>query len=196
MSYAVKFASVSALALLLAQPAFAQGAIVGVDALDDQITDIEDTVSDDFAKSEDSSRFGNPEFRQGLSGSASISYTGTSGNSESQEFALGARLRYAAGNFVHSIGMAIDFADEAGASTKEDVFGVYDANYYLTDSFYLFALGRVKTDGLAVAASEYATDAFIGVGPGYRIVNSEAMTWRVQAGIGYSMLEDGSGAEV
>lgn len=195
MKLATVFASVSVVALLAAAPAFAQGAIVGVDAIDDRITDIEEGVTDDMARSNDADRFSNPELRQGLSGSASLSYAGKTGNNESQEFALGTRLRYASGRFVQTLGMAIDFTDEDGSATKEDVFGVYDANYYLSDQFYIFALGRVKTDGLADVAVDpdntYALDAYIGVGPGYRVVNTEQMAWRVQAGIGVSVLRDG-----
>jgi putative salt-induced outer membrane protein len=185
-------ASVLALALL-APAAFAQTELTGIDNLDDRLDDIEDDVADDLERSEDASRFGNPEFRPGLSGSASLGYSGKTGNNESQEFSAGARLRYAQGPFVQSIGLALDFADDDGVTTKEDVFGVYDANYYFDDRFYGFVLGRVESDGLADLATEVKTDAFIGVGPGYRIINTPQMTWRVQAGVGYSFLENGIG---
>jgi putative salt-induced outer membrane protein len=166
----------------------------GFSALNDRIDDIQTDVADDMARSQDASRFGNPEFRPGLSGSASLGYAGQTGNSESQEFSAGARLRYASGQFVQTIGLALDFADDAGTKTKEDVFAVYDANYYFNDKFYGFILGRVESDGLATTADDISTDAFLGFGPGYRIINTEKMTWRVQAGIGQSYLEDGTGA--
>jgi putative salt-induced outer membrane protein len=184
--------SAAVTALLALSPAFAQSEITGVDGLNDRLDDIEETVQDDFARSEDASRFGNPEFRPGLSGSASLSYSGKTGNNESQEFSAGARLRYAQGQMVQTIGLALDFADDDGVKTKEDVFGVYDLAYYFNDQFYAFALGRVESDGLASLATDTKTDAFIGVGPGYRIVNTPQMTWRVQAGIGISYLEDGA----
>ncbi len=185
-----------ALAMLLGTAAFAQTTLTGTQAVDDRIDDINTAVADDMARSEDASRFGNPEFRPGLSGSASLGYSGKTGNNESQEFSLGAKLRFAQGQFVQNIGVAIDFADDAGVSTKEDVFAVYDANYYLTDSFYAFVLGRIENDGLANAADETKTDAFLGFGPGYRIINQDNMAWRVQAGVGVSYLEDGLGADV
>jgi putative salt-induced outer membrane protein len=178
-------------ALLAGSPALAQSEITGVDGLNDRLDDIEDAVQDDFARSEDASRFGNPEFRPGLSGSASVSYSGKTGNNESQEFSAGARLRFAQGQLVQSIGVALDFADDDGVKTKEDVFGVYDLAYYFNDRFYAFALARVESDGLASLATDTKTDAFIGVGPGYRIVNTPQVTWRVQAGIGVSYLKDG-----
>lgn len=180
------------IALLLgASASVAQGVLTGTDALDDRLDDIEENVQDDFENSQDASRFGNPEFRPGLSGSASLGYSGKTGNNESQEFSAGARLRFAQGQLVQTIGIALDFADDDGVTTKEDVFGVYDANYYFDDRFYGFVLGRVESDGLANLATEVKTDAFVGVGPGYRIINTPDMTWRLQAGVGVSYLENG-----
>ena len=194
MTHVFKIAAVSALAMVLAAPAsFAQSTLSGTQALNDRLNDIERDINRDMARAEDASRFGNPEFRPGLSGSASLGYSGQTGNNESQEFSLGTRLRFASGQLVQTIGVAMNFADDAGVTTKEDVFGVYDANYYLNDKFYLFGLGRVESDGLADTVDEFQTDAFLGFGPGYRIVNTPDMTWRVQAGVGVSYLENGLG---
>lgn len=181
--------------LLGATATMAQGTLTGTTALDDRIDDLNDNARDDLARGDDASRFGNPEYRPGLSGSASLGYSGQSGNNESQEFSAGARLRFAQGQLVQTIGVALNFADDAGVTTKEDIFGVYDANYYITDKFYGFVLGRVESDGLADLATETRTDAFLGFGPGYRIVNTPDMTWRVQAGIGVSYIKDGAGGE-
>jgi putative salt-induced outer membrane protein len=194
MTHAKLAATASAMVLsLMATSAFAQTTLTGTRALDDRLDDIEEDARDDLERAEDSARFGNPEYRPGLSGSASLGYSGKTGNNESQEFSLGARLRYAQGQFTQTIGVALDFADDDGVKIKEDVFAVYDANYYLTEQFYVFALGRIQTDGLADEAGEISDDAFIGVGPGYRVINRPDLTWRVQAGIGISYLENGIG---
>ncbi|TGD42038.1 DUF481 domain-containing protein [Pseudotabrizicola sediminis] len=182
----------------------AQVAITGVETLDDRIDDIEDDVRDDMQRAEDSARFGNPEFRPGLSGSASLGYSGKTGNNESQDLTAGVRLRFAQGQFVQTLGAALDFAEANNESTKEDVFVVYDANYYFDQNFYGFVLGRLKTNGLATnpdpdwdgegddpRLENTRRDAFLGFGPGYRIVNTPDMTWRVQAGVGVSYLQDG-----
>lgn len=197
MQTVLKAGGVSVAALiLLTSSAFAQAKLVGTTALNDRINDIETAVSDDQNKANDEARFANPEFNPGLSGSASLGYTGTSGNTDTQDVIIGARLRYAQGNWVNTLGMAIDFSEAAGTKTKQDVFGVYDANYYFSDRFYGFALGRVQNDGLATTAADTATDAFIGFGPGYRIINTPSTAWRVQAGVGVSYLKDGVGADV
>lgn len=191
----------AALGLSFAAPAFAEGELLGTKALNDRIDDIETDVSDDMARSVDTARFGNPEHRPGLSGGVSLAYSGQSGNSDDQDFTLGLRLRHAQGQLVQSLNMAIDYsestADGASSSTAttKDVFGVYDAAYYFNDKFYGFAITRFKTDGLAADAASpadaYKQDGFIGFGPGYRVVNNESMTWRVQAGVGVSYLKDG-----
>lgn len=165
----------------------------GIAPLNDRIDDIRRDAERDIARGDDLWRFGNPEFRPGLSGSASLSYSGQSGNNEGQDFTVGARLRFAEGRMVQTIAFAVDYSEAASVKTKEDVFFVYDANYYFTDKLYGFVLGRVETDGLADLAGETATDAFIGIGPGYRVVNTDQVTWRVQLGLGQSYLEDGTG---
>lgn len=188
-------ATVSAMVLALAAgAAMAQTDITGLTSLNDQLDDQEREIAKDLARSNDANRFGNPESRVGMSGSASLGYSGQTGNSESQELNAGARLRFAQGQFVQSLGASINYADTAGVKTKDQVFAVYDANYYVSGDFYGFVLGRIKTDGLAVAATDNKVDAFLGFGPGYRIVNSEQMTWRVQAGLGIKYNEDGLGA--
>lgn len=192
--------AIAAAQVAFAPAAVAQVAITGVETLDDRIDDIEDDVRDDMQRAEDSARFGNPEFRPGLSGSASLGYAGKTGNNESQDLTAGVRLRYAQGQFVQTLGAALDFAESNNVATKEDVFAVYDANYYFDNNFYGFVLGRLKTDGLATEwdgtgddprAGNTRRDAFLGFGPGYRVVNTPDMTWRVQAGVGVSYLQNG-----
>ncbi len=196
MNQVFRMAGASAIALLIgAGMVSAQTTLTGIRGVNDQINDIERQARIDIERANDENRFGSPEYRQGLSGSASLGYSGTSGATDSSEFTFGARVRHASGRFVQTIGMVLEFSETASVKTKEDVFGVYDANYYFTDNLYGFALGRVTTDGLATLPTETATDAFIGFGPGYRIINTPQTTWRVQAGVGFSFLEDGVGTK-
>lgn len=188
-------ASVSALVLALTSGvALAQTSLTGITELNDTLDDQERAVAKDMARSNDANRFGNQEGRKGLSGSASLGYTGQTGNSESQEFDAGARLRYAQGQWVQSLGAALSFADTAGVTTKDEVFAVYDANYYFSDKVYGFVLGRVTSDSTATTVDDSKLTGFLGFGPGYRVINSDQMTWRVQAGLGIDYNEDGLGA--
>jgi putative salt-induced outer membrane protein len=192
MTKSLALAGASWLALCAAT-ATAQTTITGVDDIDDRITDIEEIATDEIERADDPLRYGNPEDRPGFSGSASLSYSGKTGNNESQELSISTRLRYASGPWVQTLGVALDYAEDDVERTKEDALIVYDANYYFDDRFYMFGMARAEIDGLADAADDVETDAFVGFGPGYRIINQQDMTWRVQAGVGISYLRDGVG---
>lgn len=199
MKNVTRIAAVSAFALAVGSlPAVAQTTLLGSSAVDDQIDDLTIKANRDMARGNDELRFGNPDARQGMSGSASLGYSGKTGNNESQDFSAGARLRYAQGPMVQTLSFLVDYSEADNVKSKEDISAVYDANYYFNDKFYGFVLGRVTTDGLAsVATAEndpakaLAKDAFLGFGPGYRIVNNDNIAWRVQAGAGISYLEFG-----
>lgn len=201
----------TALLTALSVPAFAQTELAagadatGVSEVDTQIQDIQDDVSDSFARSQDSDRFGPPERRQGLSGSMSLTYTGRTGNIENQDFALAGRVQYNQGQFMQSVGLAIEYGeDDDGNTDTEQTAAIYDANYYFNDKFYAFALGRFTVDGLVdgydnaddtvLDPDEYddlRLDGFLGFGPGYRIINTDTTAWRVQAGIGVRYTQTG-----
>ena len=197
------FSSASALAVLLGAPAFAQteiatGAnVVGVTNVSEQMTDVEDAVRDDFARSEDAARFGPADRRTGTFGSVALTYTGRTGNTENQDFSLAGRLSHNQGPFQQSVGILLEYSeDDNGRTDMEKTSVIYDGNYYFNDRFYAFALGRLATDGIAddfdgLTNEEFLErdgrvmrDAFLGFGPGYRIINNDTTAWRVQAGVG------------
>ncbi|MFT4149938.1 MAG: DUF481 domain-containing protein [Paracoccaceae bacterium] len=201
-----RIAGASVLALMAGGgAAMAQATLTGQQAIEDRVDDIQYDVQRDMNRSRDAGRFGNPEYRPGLSGGLSLGYTGYSGNTESQELTIGGRLRYASGPMVQTITLALDFAEEDNNATQEDTFGVYDMNYYFNDRFYGFVLGRIVTDGLGdeltaedidkgiTLDQKVKQDGFLGFGPGYRVINEPDITWRVQAGVGISYLKYGDG---
>ena len=196
MKNVTRIAAVSAFALAMgSMPVLAQTTLLGSSAVNDQVDDLAIKANRDMARGNDEMRFGNQDMRQGMSGSASLGYSGKTGNNESQEFSAGARLRFNQDRFVQTLSFVVDYADADNVKSKEDVLAVYDANYYFTDKIYGFVLGRINSDGLAQDAVDPSTslskDAFLGFGPGYRIVNNENIAWRVQAGVGISYLEFG-----
>lgn len=173
-------ATASAMVLaLVAGAAMAQTDVTAATDLNQALDDQDRAIAIDMARSNDAARFGNPETKQGMSGSASLSYSGVSGGSDTQDFTAGARLRYATGKLVQTIGASMTYSDANGVKSQDKVFAVYDANYYFTDKVYGFVLGNIKSDRIA-----NTKEAFLGFGPGYRILNSENVTWRVQAGVG------------
>lgn len=195
--------SASALAVLLSAPAFAQteiatGAnVTGVSGVNERLDDVQDAVEDDFARSEDAARFGPADRRTGTFGSVALTYTGRTGNTENQDFSLAGRLSHNVGQFQQSVGILLEYGeDDDGDTDTEKTSVIYDGNYYFNDRFYAFALGRLATDGIAddfdgLTNEEFLErdgrvmrDAFLGFGPGYRIINNDTTAWRVQAGVG------------
>ena len=176
----------SILALLTAAPAIGQSAIVGIEDLDDRIDDIQEDVDDEFAEAEDANRFGNNQYAQGWEGSVSLGLSATSGNTDTGDLSFGGRFRYGNGPWNHTLGFAGEFSEDNDIRNKEEVFATYDANRYFSDRFYMFGLGSIRYDDFA--SNRY--DAFLGFGPGYRIVNTDQMTWRIQAGPGARYIED------
>ena len=186
MNRVTKLASVSALALLIAGPAFAQSEIVGIDDLDDRIEDIEDDIADDMAEGDDKDRYGTNQFTQGWSGSFALGVSATSGNTDTADLEAAGRLRYGAGPWNHSFGFAVEWAEDNDITNKEEVYATYEANRYLTENFYIFGLGSANYDNF----DTLKWDTFLGAGPGYRVVNEPNQTWRIQAGPGYRFTED------
>ena len=184
-------ASVSALALMIAVPAYAQGALVGIESLDDRIDDIQEDVADEFDEGEDSQRFGSNEYAQGRAGSLSLGLSATSGNTDTADLSLAGRFRYGNGPWNHTFGFAAELAEDNSVRNKQEVFATYDVNRYFTEQFYLFGLGSVSFNDF----STNKVDAFLGFGPGYRLINTDTMAWRVQAGPGVRYIEDQNGLD-
>jgi putative salt-induced outer membrane protein len=198
MKNSMKLASVSFVALMMAAPVLAQSTLVGTKALDDRIDTITDDVNTDLARGNDSERFGPNGVAQGFRGSVALTASGTSGNTDTGELSGAGRLSYGIGNWNHSAGFAIEYGEANGVKNQEKFFATYEASRYFTPEFYAFGISRYEYDGYSVDATGaplpgHATDAFIGFGPGYRIINTQKQAWRVQAGPGVRYTKDFAG---
>lgn len=160
--------------------AFAQSTVTGIDSLDDRITDVRNDANRDLSDMNDSQRFGPNNFKRGWGGAVALTYAGTSGNTDTDDLAIAGKLTYGAGPWQHTFGLGVEYGKDNGERSKQDLFGFYEGNYYFDDRLYGFGLARYEQDDFA----SYRKDTFVGVGPGYRILNEQNMTWRVQAGIG------------
>ncbi len=198
MNTLVKLATVSALALMVAVPAVAQQKITGIEGLNDQIDDITDDVNEDLARGDDDERYGPNGVAQGWRGSFALSASGTSGNTDNGELSAAGRLTYGIGDWNHLIGFAAEYGEANGAKSEEKIFATYEGSRYFSEQFYGFGIARVQYDGFLVDENNNRrdgseTDAFLGFGPGYRVLNKESHTWRVQGGPGVRYFEDVTG---
>ncbi len=196
MNKFTKFATVSALALMVAAPAMAQNA--GNRVLNDSIDDITTDVNRDLNRSADADRFGPNGVAQGWRGSFALSASGTSGNTDEGDLTAAGRLTYGVGDWNHLIGFAAEYGEANGTTSEEKFFATYEGSRYFTEQFYMFGVARYQYDGFLTkevtdAAGNVSrvedkgastTDAFLGFGPGYRVINNPNQTWRVQAGPG------------
>src|SRR5690606_24988885 len=75
--------TVASLLLLGATGGSAQTVLTGIDSVDDRIDDIDRAARLDLDRGNDAFRYGSPEYREGLSGSASLGYSGKTGATDS-----------------------------------------------------------------------------------------------------------------
>lgn len=188
MNFVNKFTSATALVVALSAPAFAQ-TLVGDRALDDRISDIEIETQRNIARSNDSVRYTFGSGERSSSGSVSLTYSGATGNTDTQDFAAGGRYTQRFGDWSHSLGFAFGYGEANSVKNEENAFMIYDVTRSFSDRFYAFGVARLEVDDFA----SNKNDAFVGFGPGYRVINTDDVAWRIQAGIGarYTELQNG-----
>jgi putative salt-induced outer membrane protein len=191
MTRFLRSTALAAICALSAGAAFAQGALVGVEAIDDRIDDLRQDIDDELAEGNDPLRYGSPEFPQGWSGSFGLGLVATSGNTDTGDLTLAGRMQYGAGVWNHTIGFGGEFAEDNGVRNKEEAFVSYDVNRLLDQRLYIFGLGSLTYDNFGT--NEW--DAFIGGGPGYRVIARQDIAWRVQAGPGLRYVRDQAGED-
>ena len=189
MTKLTTIAASSLLALTVALPAFAQTTITGVRDLNDRIDDIQDDARSDLENQDDIARFGENGVPQGVRGSAALTASGTSGNTDTGKLEFAGRLTYGIGPYNNLIGFAGEYGESNGDKDTERFFGTYEGSRAFTPTVYGYAVGRYQYDGFG--SNEH--DAFLGLGVGYRIFNTDQIAWRVQAGPGVRYVEDQNG---
>nr|WP_319249658.1 DUF481 domain-containing protein [uncultured Celeribacter sp.] len=180
--------SLAALMLVMASvPAYAQSTTVfnNVDAVDDSVDALEEKIQDEFDDARDSRQFGNGSGRLGWYGSVSMTANATSGNSDTADIGIGSRFGYGDGVNGHDFALSYQYSEDADESTANTLSAAYDYTRMFNPNFYGYGKIRTKYDEF----SSYETDSFIGLGVGYRVVNTPDMTWSLQAGPGWRYAE-------
>ena len=148
--------------------------------IDEDIEDIEIRTQRELARAEDRARFGTAAVPAGFGGS--LAFTGLANWGNTDDVAVGAAGRFTLGQGAlnHSFGFAVDYAETDNDRSTNRVLGIYDLTYDVTQQIYAFGLVRGQYDEFA----SQDIDVFAGVGPGIRVIQTEAVAWRVQAGPG------------
>jgi len=153
----------------------------------DAVSDTESAVQDDFRR--DTQRFGNSGRPLGWSGSVSARATATDGNTETSDIGVGARIGHYDGTNGHQLTLSYEFSEADGVEDDNSLLLGYDYTRDLNANLYAFGQVQIANDEFG----PYETDAFIGAGLGYRIINNGRTQWSVQGGPGYRFLEDTNG---
>ncbi|MFT6425728.1 MAG: putative salt-induced outer membrane protein [Celeribacter sp.] len=166
-------------AILLGSTAFAQTAFDGANQATDRNENLRDAINDDLET--DTTTFGNAGRKIGFSGSVALRGSVANGNTDAADLGIGADMLYFDGTNGYSLELSYDYGEEAGTKTEESLF--FDAEYTrdFNPNFYGFA----KLQGSVDEFSSYDSDYFVGIGAGYRVLNSDDVSWTVQGGPGY-----------
>ncbi|TNC72390.1 DUF481 domain-containing protein [Rubellimicrobium roseum] len=189
------WASVAA-AALLASAAQAQSTVFGIeDAAIDVVDEIQEDVEDDFDR--DLDVVGNVGRELGYSGSIAGRLTALSGNNDDLNAGIGARYGFYDGVNGGEINFAFTYTDDGEDEQETSFYLSTEYTRDFSDRFYAYAQGvgafddnpgefdELEDDEL----SGQREDIFVGVGLGYRIIETERLAWGVQAGPGYRWYE-------
>jgi hypothetical protein len=150
--------------------------------LGEEIEDIEIRTQRELARAEDQARFGTAAVAPGFQGSVALTGSGSWGNTDTADLGIAGRFTYGADPVNHSFSFGVEYGEEDDERSRNRILGVYDLTYDFSPQFYGFGIVRGQYDEFA---STNETDIFAGVGPGIRVINTDDVAWRLQAGPGY-----------
>ncbi len=160
--------------------------INNADPVEDRVDAIIENTEDALAQDNDPNRYNTPTFQKGWRGDVYASADLKSGNSDTTDLSIGAKVNNTQGPWNQSINLAYEFGEASGATSKNEIYSLFDVNRSFNDRLYGYALLRGEKDFLNDTG-----EVFLGFGPGYRIYNSRDLAWRVQAGPGYRVSTQG-----
>ncbi len=171
--------------------AAAQTAVFGTESeLEEGLEDLDEDIEEDFERELD--RFGNEGRPLGVTGSVALRGTATSGNTDTADLGIGARLGYFDGVNGHEGRLVYTYGEDDGDTSKNSLLAGYDYTRDFSPAFYGFGTAVVAYDEF----DSYETDAFVGAGVGYRVFNTPDIQWSIQAGPGYRYLKTDAGEEI
>lgn len=148
-------------------------------AAQDSVNALQRQIREDGRR--DVATFGNAGRRTGWTGNFALRGAMSRGNTHSADLGLGARFSYFDGVNGHRFNGSYSIAEKDGVRTKDSLVLGYDYTRDLNANLYAFGKVNLTYDRF----SAYRSDAFVGAGLGFRVVNNATTQWSVQAGPGY-----------
>ena len=115
------------------------------------------------------------------SGSASLGYLGTSGNTNTTSYNTAFKVSYATNKWTHAFDAAANGADETDTVTAESYQADWKSSYDFSEHNYLFGLVAWRKDRFS-GVSEQLSES---IGYGRRIINTPAHLLNAEIGAGY-----------
>lgn len=167
---------------LLSTSAIAQTA-VGDSGAQTRIDDLNENIANDFERTTD--QFGNEGRALGYTGSLALQASATSGNTDTSTIGLGANMGYYDGVNGYDLQLSYQRSEDAGVVSEDSL--LYELQYTrdLGAAYFGFAKLQGSVDTLPFDTS----DNFAGIGLGYRIYDTAAVQWTVEAGLGYRVAD-------
>jgi putative salt-induced outer membrane protein len=160
----------------------------------DAVDDLQEAIDDD---ARDIGRIGNAGREIGSYGSVALRYTATTNDGDKSND-LGAGLRYGWFDGVNGFDMNLSYAYSEDNGTQSDnlLLAGFDYRRDLNASLFAYAQADIAIDKLTTTPDEYTQDIFVGAGIGYRIYDTAALQWSVQAGPGWRRADVVGGEQV
>lgn len=180
------------IAALSAQAALAQNVFTGTDVAETRTEDLVEAIEEDAER--DIDRFGNEGRPQGFSGSFALRGIASTGNTDSVDIGAGANLNYVTGLNGFELDLNYVYGEDDGVKSEESLY--YGLQYTRDINARLYGFGKVQ--GSIDQFSSFESDVFVGLGLGYRVINTPTTQWTVQGGPGYRFanLSDVASADV
>lgn len=175
----------SAIAILLAGAVSAQTTAFTLDgATDDAIDDLEELIDDE--RNPEIRVFGNEGRTPGTYGSLAFRASSTSNDGDTNSD-VGLGLRYGSYDGVNGFDVTGNFKYGVtnGVETENQLLAGIDYRRDFGTAFFGYGKAEASFDRLTTTTGEFVQDIFVGVGAGYRIVDTGDVQWSVQAGPGY-----------
>ena len=120
---------------------------------------------------------------EGFSGEASISGGKTTGNTDTEDLALGIKLEKESDKWRHKVDALVDYGKVDGEKSKNRWALGYQIDRDLNDRTYVYGSADYYQDG--ISTSSFKDGYFIGGGLGYKAILPDPIGWNLEAGPGY-----------
>lgn len=133
-------------------------------------------VSPVFAQEEETAEEEGP-----WSGSVTLGYLGTSGNTDTKTFRTGFEVAYATGDWIHTLDAAGNGGEDSGVVTAEAYQSNFKSTYNFTEHDYLFGQVSWRKDRFAGVTEQLGGT----VGYGRRVIDTPSHLLSLDIGAGY-----------